>query len=259
MSDFVRLEVEDGIATIRIDRPKMNPLDASIQDAIGAYAAEVDARTDVAAVIVYGGERVFAVGADIKEMQKMSYVDMVARAKHVGGFASAVARIGKPTVAAIEGYALGAGCELALACDFRVAATDAVLGQPEVLLGLMPGAGASQRLPRLIGASRAKDLIFTGRHVPAEEALRIGLVDEIVEPGTVYRACRERMSRFVGGAAVALRHAKEAIDRGLEVDIDSGTAIEAMLFAGVFATEDARTGMSSFVQDGPGKAVFEGR
>ncbi len=259
MSEFVRLEVADGIATIRIDKPKMNPLDASIQDAIAAYAAEVDAREDVAAVIVYGGERVFAAGADIKEMQQMSYVDMVARAKHVGGFATAVARIGKPTVAAIEGYALGAGCELALACDFRYAGRNAKLGQPEVLLGLMPGAGGSQRLPRLIGPARAKEMIFSGEHVGAEEALRIGLVDLVVEPGTVYEAARERMSRYVGAASVAIRHSKEAIDRGLAVDIDSGAAIEAMLFAGVFATKDAQTGMVSFIENGPGKARFEGK
>lgn len=258
MSEFVRLEVADGIATIRIDKPKMNPLDASIQDAIGAYAAEVDARKDVAAVIVYGGERVFAAGADIKQMQQMSYVDMVARAKHVGGFATAVSRIGKPTVAAIEGYALGAGCELALACDFRYAGSNAKLGQPEVLLGLMPGAGGSQRLPRLIGAARAKEMIFSGEHVNAQEALRIGLVDAVVEPGTVYDFAVSRMRRYVGGAAVAIRHAKEAIDRGLEVDIDSGAAIEAMLFAGVFATKDAQTGMVSFIENGPGKASFEG-
>lgn len=259
MSDFVRLEVTDGIATIRVDKPKMNPLNAEIQDAIGAYAAEVDARDDVAAVIFYGGERVFAAGADIKEMQQMSYVDMVARAKHVGGFATAVQRIGKPTVAAIEGYALGAGCELALACDFRYAASNAKLGQPEVLLGLLPGAGGSQRLPRLIGPAKAKEMIFSGRHVDAEEALRIGLIDAIADPGTVYELARERMGAYVGAAGVAIRHAKEAIDRGLEVDIDTGAAIEAMLFAGVFATKDAQTGMLSFIESGPGKAQFESR
>ncbi|MBW3084522.1 Short-chain-enoyl-CoA hydratase [Austwickia sp. TVS 96-490-7B] len=259
MTAFVRLEVADGIGTIRIDRPTMNPLDAAVQDAIAACAAQADEREDIAAVIVYGGERVFAAGADVKEMQHMSYVDMVARAKHVGGCTTAVARIGKPTVAAIEGYALGAGCELALACDFRYAASNARLGQPEVMLGLIPGAGGSQRLPRLIGPARAKDMIFTGRHVTADEALRIGLVDDITAPGEVYALARERMSRYVGGPAVAIRHAKEAIDRGLDVDLDSGAAIEAMLFAGIFATQDARTGMDSFVTEGPGKARFEGK
>ncbi|GAB76652.1 short chain enoyl-CoA hydratase [Austwickia chelonae] len=259
MSEYVRLEVADGIGTIRVDKPRMNPLDASVQDAIAAYAVEADARDDIRAVIVYGGEQVFAAGADVKEMSRMSYPDMVCRAKHVGGFTTAVARIGKPTVAAIEGYALGAGCELALACDFRVAAQNAVLGQPEVLLGLMPGAGGTQRLPRLIGPAKAKDMIFTGRQVDAQEALQMGLVDEISAPGQAWVAARERMRRFVGGPAMAVRHAKEAVDRGLETDVETGTAIEAMLFAGVFATEDARAGMASFVEKGPGKAVFEGR
>ncbi|WP_116112880.1 enoyl-CoA hydratase/isomerase family protein [Austwickia chelonae] len=259
MSEYVRLEVADGVGTIRIDRPRMNPLDASVQDAIAAHAVEADARDDIRAVIVYGGEQVFAAGADVKEMSRMSYTDMVSRAKHVGGFATAVARIGKPTVAAIEGYALGAGCELALACDFRIAAENALLGQPEVLLGLMPGAGGSQRLPRLIGSAKAKDMIFTGRQVGALEALEMGLVDAVCAPGQAWTAAQERMRRFADGPAMAIRHAKEAIDRGLETDLETGTAIEAMLFAGIFATEDARAGMTSFIEKGPGKAAFEGR
>lgn len=256
---FVRVEVEGGIATIRIDRGKMNPLDIAVQDQIGAAARAVSTDDDVAAVIVYGGEKVFAAGADIKEMQAMTYTDMVDRAPVIQECFRAVAQIPKPTVAAITGYALGAGCELALCCDFRVAADDARLGQPEILLGVIPGAGGSQRLPRLVGPSRAKDLIFTGRMVDAAEALEIGLVDEVVAPGEVYAAARARMARYVHGPAYALRAAKEAIDRGLETDLDTGLAFEAMQFAGVFATKDREIGMTSFVKDGPGKAAFEGR
>jgi len=259
MTDAVRVEVEAGIATIRVDRPPMNPLDIAVQDAIGAAARQVSADPEVAAVVVYGGEKVFAAGADIKEMQRMAYPDMVDRAGVIQECFRAVAHIPKPTVAAITGYALGAGCELALCCDFRVAGSDAKLGQPEILLGVIPGAGGSQRLPRLIGASRAKDLIFTGRMVDATEALAIGLVDEVVEPGEVYAAARRRMERYVNGPAYALRAAKEAIDRGLETDLDTGLAIEAMQFAGVFATKDREIGMTSFVAEGPGKAKFEGR
>lgn len=259
MSDYVRFEVADGIGTIRVDKPKMNPLDAEIQDAIALASDEAGQRDDVRAVIVWGGPKVFAAGADIKEMQQMSYTDMVKRAPKVGGFAAAVARIPKPTIAAIEGYALGAGCELALACDFRVAGSNTKLGQPEVLLGLIPGAGGSQRLPRLIGPAKAKDLIFSGRFVDTEEALRIGLIDEICEPGHAYEAALARMKQYVGGPMVALRHCKDAIDRGLETDIDTGMAIEAMLFAGAFATKDAQIGMTSFIESGPGKAQFEGR
>ncbi|HET7306136.1 MAG TPA: enoyl-CoA hydratase-related protein [Segeticoccus sp.] len=259
MSEFVRLEVADGIGTIRIDRPKLNPLSTQVQEEVRQAAVEASGRGDVAAVIVWGGEKVFAAGADIKEMQAMSYPDMVDRAHELQACFTAVARIPKPTVAAITGYALGGGCELALACDFRVAADDAKLGQPEILLGLIPGAGGTQRLPRLVGPARAKDLIFSGRHVGAVEARQIGLVDEVVPATEVYDAAQRWMRRYVGGPAQALRAAKQAVDRGLEVDLDSGLAIEAGVFAGLFATEDARTGMTSFAEQGPGKATFSGR
>jgi len=259
MSDYVRLEVEGGIGTIRMDRPPMNAINVEVQDALHAAALEAGTRRDVSAVIIYGGEKVFAAGADIKEMQPMSYTDMVDRSAALQAAFIAIARIPKPTVAAITGYALGAGCELTLACDFRVAADNAKLGQPEVLLGVIPGAGGTQRLSRLIGPARAKDIIFTGRFVSAEEALRIGLVDEVVAPEDVYAAARRRVERYVGGPAYAIRAAKEAIDRGLEVDLDTGLEIERMQFAGVFATRDRDIGMASFVEQGPGKAKFEGR
>jgi enoyl-CoA hydratase/carnithine racemase len=259
MSDIVRFQVEGGVGTIRLDRPPMNALNFEIQDALTVAAAEATARRDVSAVIIYGGEKVFAAGADIKEMQPMSYTDMVDRSVALQAAFTAIARIPKPTVAAITGYALGGGCELSLACDFRVAADNARLGQPEVLLGVIPGAGGTQRLSRLIGPARAKDIIFTGRFVSAEEALRIGLVDEVVAPEDVYAAARRRVERYVGGPAYAIRAAKEAIDRGLEVDLETGLEIERMQFAGVFATRDREIGMASFVEHGPGKAQFEGR
>ena len=259
MSDFVRLEVDGGIGTIRLERPPMNALNVEIQDALQVAASEAAARRDVSAVIIYGGERVFAAGADIKEMQTMSYTDMVDRSAALQAAFTAVARIPKPTVAAVTGYALGGGCELALTCDFRVAGDNAQFGQPEVLLGVIPGGGGTQRLSRLIGPSRATDLIFTGRFVSAQEALQIGLVDEVVAPEDVYAAARRRVKRYVGGPAYALRAAKEAIDHGLEVDLETGLEIERMLFAGLFATRDREIGMASFVEHGPGKAQFEGR
>lgn len=259
MAEFVRLEVEGGIGTIRLDRPPLNALNAAVQEEIRAAAQEASARDDVAAVIVHGGEKVFAAGADIKEMQPMSYPDMVARSAALQSSFTAVAQIPKPTVAAITGYALGGGCELALCCDFRIAAETAKLGQPEILLGIIPGAGGTQRLARLVGPARAKDLIFSGRFVDAAEALAIGLVDEVVPAEQVYAAARRRMERYVGGPALALRAAKEAVDRGLSVDLASGLEIERTLFAGLFATRDREVGMASFVANGPGKAVFEGR
>jgi enoyl-CoA hydratase/carnithine racemase len=259
VGEFVRLEVDGGIGTIRLDRPKMNALDAAMQDEIGAVAREAATRKDVAAVIVYGGERVFAAGADVKQMQTMSYIDMVDRSVALHGAFTAVAAIPKPTVSAVVGYALGGGCELAMCTDFRVAGRGATLGQPEILLGIIPGAGGTQRLSRLVGPARAKDLIFSGRLVGAEEALSIGLVDEVVEDADVYAAARRRMERYVGGPAYALQAAKQAIDGGLNVDLATGLELERMLFAGLFATRDRELGMTSFVEQGPGKARFEGR
>ena len=259
VSDVVHLDVDAGIGTIRLDRPPMNALDAQLQDGIRAAAQEAQSRRDVAAVIVYGGEKVFAAGADIKQMQTMSYTDMVDRSVQLQSAFTAVAAITKPTVAAITGYALGGGCELALCCDFRIAGDNAKLGQPEILLGIIPGGGGTQRLPRLIGPARAKDLIFSGRFVAADEALSIGLVDEVVGADDVYAAARRRVERFAGGPAYALRAAKEAVDRGLEADLATGLEIERMLFSGLFATRDRDLGIRSFVENGPGKAQFEGR
>ena len=259
MSEFVRLEVADGVGTIRLDRPKMNALNAQMQEEIRAVAGEATARDDVKAVVVYGGERVFAAGADIKEMAAMSYTDMIKRSTGLTTAFTAVARIPKPVVAAVTGYALGGGCELALCADVRIAAEDAVFGQPEVLLGIIPGAGGTQRLTRLVGPSRAKDIIFSGRFVNAEEALGIGLADRLVPADQVYAEAVAWAQQFTGAASYAVRAAKEAIDRGLEVDLETGLEIERQQFAALFATEDRAIGMSSFVEKGPGQAEFKGR
>src|SRR3954447_21151384 len=216
----------------------MNALNKQVQEEIRAAAQEASSRDDVRAVIVYGGEKVFAAGADIKEMADMSYVDMADRAGALSSSFTAVAEIPKPTVAAVTGYALGGGCELALCCDRRAAGDNAKLGQPEILLGIIPGAGGTQRLARLVGPSRAKDIVFTGRFVDAGEALAIGLVDSVVAPDDVYAAGRTMAERYAGGPALALRAAKEAIDRGLDVDLGTGLALERELFTALFATED---------------------
>ena len=263
MGEFARLEVgsgeQAGVGTIRLDRPKMNALNEQVQEEIREAAHEAAARDDVKAVVVYGGERVFAAGADVKEMNDMSYTDMIKRSGGLQSAFTAVARIPKPVVAAITGYALGGGCELALCADVRFAADNAVLGQPEILLGIIPGAGGTQRLTRLVGPSRAKDLIFTGRFVKAEEALAIGLVDRVVAPDAVYQEAVEWAAQFAGAATYAVRAAKETIDQGLEVDLETGLGIERQQFAALFATEDRTIGMSSFVENGPGEAEFRGR
>jgi enoyl-CoA hydratase/carnithine racemase len=252
----VTLEVGDGVGTLRLDRPPMNALDTATQDQLKALAEEAAARSDVRAVVVWGGPKVFAAGADIKEMRAMSYEDMVDRSRGLQDAFSAVAAIPKPVVAAVNGYALGGGCELALCADIRIAAQDAKLGQPEILLGLIPGAGGTQRMARLIGPSRAKDLIFTGRMVGAPEALSLGLVDRVVPAEEVYGQAREWAERLARGPAYALRAAKEAVDGGLDTDLNSGLTLERTLFAGLFATADRVEGMRSFVEDGPGKATF---
>ena len=259
MGEFVRLEVADGVGTIRLDRPKMNALNVQMQEEIRAAAGEASERDDVRAVVLYGGERVFAAGVDVKEMAEMSYVDMVRRSGPLMSSFTAVARIPKPVVAAINGYALGGGCELTYCADVRFAAEDAVLGQPEVLLGVIPGAGGTQRLTRLVGPSRAKDIIFSGRFVKADEALAIGMVDKVYPADQVYAEALAWAARFTDAAPYALRAAKECIDRGLETDLETGLEIERQQFAAIFATEDRDIGMRSFVENGPGKARFVGR
>jgi enoyl-CoA hydratase/carnithine racemase len=257
VADYARLEVADGVGTLRIDRPKMNALSVAVQEEIRAAASEAGRRSDVRAVVVYGGERVFAAGADIVEMEQMSHADMVERSGHLQSALSAVASIPKPTVSAITGYALGGGCELALCTDLRFCAADAQLGQPEIKLGIIPGAGGTQRLARLVGPSRAKDLVLTGRFVPAAEALAIGLVDRVLPAADVYAEALAWAAQFSTGPVLALRAAKEAIDAGLQADLATGLEIERAQFAALFATPDRSIGMRSFLAEGPGKAVFE--
>lgn len=259
MGELVRLEVSDGVGTIRLDRPKMNALNAQMQSEIVEVCAEAESRDDVAAVVVYGGERVFAAGADIKEMADMSHEDMKKHAHLLQDFTKSLAGINKPTVSAITGFALGGGCEVALSTDLRFAADNAKLGQPEMLLGIIPGAGGTQRLARLVGPAKAKDLIFTGRFIDAQEALAIGLVDQVHPADEVYDKAVEWAKQFVGGPKLALGAAKRAVDQGLDVSLGDGIAVERDEFAALFATEDQKAGMISFMENGPGKATFSGR
>ena len=226
----------------------MNALNTQLQEELKAAAQQADLDDDIRAVIVHGGEKVFAAGADIKEMADMDYPAMSRRAPALSSAFDAVAQIGKPVIAAITGFALGGGCELALACDIRICADDAKLGQPEIKLGIIPGAGGTQRLPRLVGPARAKELIFTGRMVDAAEAKRIGLVDDVVPAGEVFEAARKFAQVFAAGPSRALRAAKQAVDTGLELELPAGLAWESQLFAGLFATEDAHEGMTAFSQ-----------
>jgi enoyl-CoA hydratase/carnithine racemase len=258
MGEFVRLEVADGIGTIRLDRPKVNALNDQVTAELGE-AARAAAADEVRAVIIYGGERVFAGGADIGIMAEAGYAEMALRSKRLQEAMDLIAGLGKPVVAAITGYALGGGLELALAADFRVAGEKARLGQPEILLGIIPGAGGTQRLSRLVGPARAKDMVFSGRMVTAAEALQIGLVDRVVPDAEVYQAAQDLVRQYAHGPALALRAAKQAIDSGLGADLATGLEIERIQFAALFGTADQRAGMRSFLDNGPGQATFTGR
>jgi enoyl-CoA hydratase len=256
MSELVRVEIDGGVATIRLDRPPMNAINSQMQEQLRSAAARVGQDEQIRAVVVYGGEKVFAAGADVKEFAGQDHAYMSRDAARVMSAIDSLARIPKPVIAAVTGYALGGGCELALTADFRVSAEDAKWGQPEILLGLIPGMGGTQRLARLIGPARAKDLIFTGRFVDAAEALDLGLVDAVVPAAEVYDTAMTMARKFAKGPALALAAAKAAIDGGLDTDLATGLRLESHLFASIFATEDRETGIRSFLENGPGKAVF---
>ena len=258
MYEHLSVDFSDGIALITLDRPPVNALSRAMQEELRAVSSDVAGRSDVDAVVFTGSERVFAAGADIKEMRTMTHAQMVTEARDLQSAFSAVAAIPQPTVAAITGAALGGGMELALCCDRRIAETRAKVGQPEILLGIIPGAGGTQRLTRLVGPAVAKDLCLTGRTLTAAEALQLGAVEEVVDDGTALDRALDWARQFVGGPRIALRAVKEAVDRGIEVDLESGLAIERALFAALFATEDREIGMQSFMDNGPGKAEFTG-
>src|SRR5262245_41962124 len=243
----------DGVAVIRLDNPKVNALSTELLRQLEA-AAEALMDDPPGAVVVSGGDRLFAAGADISEFGGRD------EARQVGGaFLSAldaVAAIPRCVIASISGYALGGGCELALACDLRIASQRAKLGQPEILLGIIPGGGGTQRLARLVGPARAKDLILSGRQVAADEALAMGLVDEVVPPDALQDRVLELAAGYASGAVLAQALAKRAIDEGLEGTLAAGIGLEQELFADSFATDDAAIGVPSFLEQGPGKAEF---
>jgi cyclohexa-1,5-dienecarbonyl-CoA hydratase len=255
VGELVRLEVEEGVGTIRLDRPPMNAIDQDLTRDLLAAAQEVTRRDDVGAVVLYGGEKVFAAGADVKMMAGMGPAEVRPMIMGLQEVFNAVEDIPKVTIAAVTGYALGGGCELAMTADLRFAAPDAKLGQPEILLGIIPGAGGTQRLPRLVGPARAKDLIFSGRQVGADEALRIGLVDRIAEDP--YREAVEAAQGYARGPRAALRAAKVSVNWGSRVDLRTGVAIEREAFCDLFTTEDQREGMAAFVEKRT--AAFTGR
>ncbi|MHB8670127.1 MAG: enoyl-CoA hydratase/isomerase family protein [Acidimicrobiales bacterium] len=260
---FVKVETrEGGLVVIRLDRPPANALSAALLQELAAVAGRLRSAPP-RAVVVTGGDRIFAAGADVAEfVDGKGLIDSSgARAvsRRFREALDAVASIPCVTVAAIAGYALGGGCELALACDLRVASGDARLGQPEIMLGIIPGGGGTQRLGRLVGPARAKDLILTGRMVGAEEALQMGLVDRLAEAGvSALEAALSLAASLAGGPRVAQALAKRAIDEGLDGPLSDGLGLEEALFGEVFSTNDAALGVASFLERGPGPVDFVG-
>ena len=256
MGEFVRLEVADGVGTIRLDRPPMNAInDELTRDLVeAATAATLD--DAVRAVVMWGGEKVFAAGADITQMVEAGAHQMKGLIAGLQEAFSLVEDIPKVTIAAINGFCLGGGCELALTADFRFAAEDAQLGQPEIKLGIIPGAGGTQRLPRLVGPARAKDIIYSGRFVPAKEAEEIGLVDAVFPAADVYDKAVESARGYAKGPTSALRAAKVSVNWGTRVDLRTGLVIERETFADLFETEDQKEGMKAFLDKR--RAEFKG-
>jgi enoyl-CoA hydratase/carnithine racemase len=256
MGDLVRLDVEEGVGTIRLDRPPMNAINQELARDLSAAAEEASIRDDVRAVVLWGGEKVFAAGADVKMMAPMTPLDVHPMITGLQGVYHQVEQIPKVVIAAITGFCLGGGCELAMCADFRFAAEDARLGQPEINLGVMPGAGGTQRLPRLVGPARAKDIIYSGRFVSAEEAKAIGLVDQVFPPAEVYGQAVDVARRYAEGPTAALRAAKLAVNWGARGDFRTGMLLEGELFASLFSTKDQKEGMGAFVEKR--KAEFTG-
>lgn len=259
MGEFVTIDTDqDGVATLRLDRPPVNALNAQVWAELGDAARALAADDGAAAVVLWGGPKVFAAGADIAALCDLSPQEAQVAGTELQEALSALARLPQVTVAAVNGYALGGGCELAMTADFRYAADNAQLGQPEILLGLIPGAGGTQRLTRLVGVQRAKEMVYGGGLYDAKACQAMGLVDRVVAADDVYGAALMAARRYACGP-YALRLAKRAIDDGAAGDLDGGLRLETALFASCFATHDARAGMRSFLEHGPGQARFTRR
>jgi enoyl-CoA hydratase len=257
MAGLVKLERrDDGVAVITLANPKVNALSQELLADLHATVRELEADLP-GAVVITGGERIFAAGADISQFGGTAEAEKIGLGFHSA--LDAVAALPRFVIAAVSGYALGGGCELALACDYRIASEKAVFGQPEILLGIIPGGGGTQRLPRVVGASRAKELMITGRQVRADEALRIGLVDEVVAPDALHERAFALAAEVARGAVSAQAFVKQAVDQGLSGALADGLLLERRLFTDVFATDDAGIGVRSFLEHGPGKATFTGR
>lgn len=252
-------EKQEGIGIITVNRPKaLNALNRATLVEIDSLFEVLGKDEEIKAIIITGsGDKAFVAGADITEMQQMTGVEGRAWGKLAQAVFHKIENFPRPVLAAVNGYALGGGCELAMACDIRIASEKAKFGQPEVSLGITPGFGGTQRLPRLIGRGRAKELLFTGDMIDAEEAYRIGLVNKIAAHQNLVETAKEMANRIMLRGSVAVTLCKAAVNEGLDVDLESGCAYEAEVFGLCFATADQKEGMTAFLEKR--KPVFRGK
>ena len=256
--DHIMYGCEDGIAVITFNRPKaLNALNAALLKAFDAALDNVESDPAVRVLVLTGaGDKAFVAGADINEINQLGPLGAKRFARRGAEAITRLTRLAVPVIAAVNGFALGGGTEMALACDFIYAAQSARFGLPEINLGIIPGFGGTQRLPRLIGPARARELIYTGRMIEADEALRLGIVNRVCADGELMDAVRETARLIAAKGRVALRAAKQAINTGLNVDLESGLALENDAFALCLASPDAQEGTGAFLEKRP--AVFSG-
>jgi enoyl-CoA hydratase len=256
--ELLTFDVADRIATITVNRPdKLNALNDALMDELRTAIAEARRRRDIGAVLLTGAGRAFVAGADIAELADQSAIEGKARAQRGQRVFRRFETSPKPTLAAVNGFALGGGCELAMACHMRIASDTAKFGQPEVKLGIVPGYGGTQRLPRLVGKGRALQLLLTGEMIDAAEAYRIGLVNRVVPAGELMNAARALLTTIVSQGPLAIAHCIEAVDRGLDMGLDDAIALEAAYFGMLSATQDKAEGMRAFLEKRP--ATFSGK
>jgi enoyl-CoA hydratase/carnithine racemase len=248
MGDFVRLEVDDGVGVIRIDRPPANAIDLTVGLELLEAAKEAGGRADIGALVVWGGPRIFAAGADIKAMADWSAHEVRPSVEALGDACDLLEELPKPVIAAVNGFALGGGLELALACDLRYLGADAKVGQPEIRLGVIPGAGGTQRLTQLVGPGLARRLVYTGEQMDAPAALAAGLAERVIASGDVLDVAVADGRSFARGPRLALAAAKGAIRAAVRTPGPDGARAERALFLELFGTADQREGMRAFLE-----------
>jgi enoyl-CoA hydratase len=246
--ELLVVEVEDHVGVVRLNRPEaLNALNSRLLEELAEALEELDSAPRVRAVVLTGSEKAFAAGADVKEMAEKSFVDMFLQ-DYFDGPSETIMRIRKPIIAAVAGYCLGGGCELAMMCDFIIAADTAKFGQPEINLGVIPGLGGTQRLTRFVGKSKAMEMCLTGRFMDAAEAERCGLVSRVVPAKDLLRDARETAGKIAAKSPLTVRAVKEAVNRSYETTLREGLLFERRLFNAMFATEDQAEGMAAFAE-----------